>query len=256
MADITFAQQLGAFATRVGTECKALHTLAGKLADLSTTDKTSLVAAINEIKSAASTLSSSLNSLTTRVGTAESGISTNTGDIKTLQSSVGTLNSSLSSLEGELEALEAAIANATEISDTATSTTKTWSSSKISSELTAAKQAVKNDILGGAGTAYDTLKELADLLITYQSEIEALEALAAGHVKYDAAQTLTDAQKTQARGNIGAASASDMTSVKSRMTAVENKATTNATNHTTLSNNIGDTSTDFVALFEAALTSA
>lgn len=256
MADITFSQQLGTFATRVGTECKSLHTIAGKLANLTTTDKASLVAAINEIKSSAGAISTSLNALTARVSTAESNISNNTGDIATVQGAIQTLNGSVSEIESALEELEAAVASATEISDTTTGTSKTWSSTKINNELTAAKTEVKNDILGGAGTAYDTLQELAALIQTSQGEIDALEKLAAGHVKFDAAQSLTTTQQTQARTNIGAASASDMTSIKSRMTAVETKATTNATNHTTLSNNIGDTGTDFVALFEAALTSA
>ena len=90
---------------------------------------------------------------------------------------------------------------------------------------------MKNDLLGGAGTAYDTLKELADLIDTNKSAIEALQALAAGHVKFDAAQTLTTDQQAQARTNIGAAASvhthaiADVTGLQS---ALDAKATQSA----------------------------
>lgn len=41
---------------------------------------------------------------------------------------------------------------------------------------------VKNELLNGAGAAYDTLKELADLIIADKSAIEALETIAAGKI--------------------------------------------------------------------------
>lgn len=50
MAEITQAAQITALATRVGTECKTLHNKTGNLDQLQTTDKTSLVGAINEMK--------------------------------------------------------------------------------------------------------------------------------------------------------------------------------------------------------------
>lgn len=51
---------------------------------------------------------------------------------------------------------------------------------------TAAAQ-VKNDLLNGAGTAYDTLKELGDLIVDNTDAIEALETIASG--KADAVHT-------------------------------------------------------------------
>ena len=45
-----------------------------------------------------------------------------------------------------------------------------------------AAAAVKNDLLNGAGSAYDTLKELADLILADKSAIEALETVAANKV--------------------------------------------------------------------------
>ena len=66
---------------------------------------------------------------------------------------------------------------------------------------------MKNDLLGGAGEAYDTLKELADALVTNKDAITALQQIAKGHVQFDKAQALNDDQKKQARANIGALSA-------------------------------------------------
>lgn len=43
-----------------------------------------------------------------------------------------------------------------------------------------AAQAVKDDLLGGASTAYDTLRELGTLIIDNQDAIEALETIASG----------------------------------------------------------------------------
>ena len=252
-AATTLSGQISALATAVGTECKAIRTLIGSLDGLSTSTKTSLVAAVNELKSKADSLSTSLNSLTTRVGTAETNISTNTGDITSAKSAISSLQSSVSSMQSDISNLQTAVALATEIDDAKTGTDTTWSSSKITSSITSAKQEVKDDILGGAGTAYDTLKELADLITTNKSAIEALQSLSAGHVKFDAAQTLTSTQQAQARSNIGAASASDLSSLTSRVSTAEGKISTNTTNISTLTTNVGDTAADFVAVFEAAL---
>ena len=69
---------------------------------------------------------------------------------------------------------------------------------------------LKNELTGGAGEAYDSLKELQTILENGKAELEALKALAAGHVKYDEAQGLTASQQAQARANIGAVSEGEM----------------------------------------------
>lgn len=193
------------------------------------------------------TLSEAVSALATRVGT----------ECKNLHDKMGTLDNLTTTEKGNLVAalneLQTALENATNIDDVNASTSTTYSSSKIASEILAASNALKADLLGGAGEAYDTLKELADLIQTNQSVIAALEALAAGHVKYDAEQTLTDEQKTQARTNIGAAAASDVTSLTSRVTAVEGVAAGNTTAISTLTSNVGNTATNFVTAFETAL---
>ena len=50
------------------------------------------------------------------------------------------------------------------IDDSFTGTTKTWSSKKIDDEIELGKTEVKNDLLGGAGPSFDTLKKIADAL--------------------------------------------------------------------------------------------
>ena len=206
----TFSKQINDLAIRVGKECKLIYAKIGKSA-LTTTEKTTLIGAINELDAA---------------------VKSNDGDISTI-------NSALTALQTKLNGI---------IDDTSASTTKVYSSSKVESQITAAKQAVKNDLLGGAGTAYDTLKELADLIETNKTAIEALQTIAAGHVKYDAAQVLTDEQKAQARTNIGAVAASEID-----FTEVNNKITANTTAISGLKTSLGDLSTDFVAAFEAEL---
>ena len=206
----TFSKQINDLAIRVGKECRLIYAKIGKSA-LTTAEKTTLIGAINELDAA---------------------VKSNDGDISAI-------NSSLTALQTKLNGI---------IDDASASTTKVYSSSKVESQITAAKQEVKNDLLGGAGTAYDTLKELADLIATNKTAIEALQTIAAGHVKYDAAQVLTDEQKAQARTNIGAVAASEID-----FTEVNNKITANTTEISGLKTSLGDLSTNFVAAFEAEL---
>ena len=145
----TLQTNLTNLATRIGTELKAHRTLingnAADLSSLTTTAKSNLVAAINE--------------------------------------------------------LQAAVASATEINDASTGTAATWSASKIVEEL----GDLKTEILGGAGAAFDTLQELATLIGENDGDITGILTALDNRVRFDAAQTLTAPQKTQALANIGAA---------------------------------------------------
>ena len=206
----TFSKQINDLAIRVGKECKLIYAKIGKSA-LTTTEKATLIGAINELDAA---------------------VKSNDGDISTI-------NSALTALQTKLNGI---------IDDTKASTTKVYSSSKVESKIITAKQEVKNDLLGGAGAAYDTLKELADLIETNKTAIEALQTIAAGHVKYDAAQVLTNEQKAQARTNIGAVAASEID-----FTEVNKKIAANTKEISSLKTSLGNLSTDFVAAFETEL---
>lgn len=129
------------------------------------------------------------------------------GEIATSNTAAEALTQRVAANEGAITALQGEVAKKVEIDDAQASATKTYSSQKVDSQITAAKKAVKDDLLGGAGEAYDTLKELADALVTNKDAITALQQIAQGHVQFDKAQSLTDEQKKQARANIGALSA-------------------------------------------------
>ena len=143
---MTLEARVVALAQAIGTDVKTLTTAVGSLGSLTTTAKSNLVAAINEIAQAA--------------------------------------------------------ASATGIDDGVTSGASTWSSNKISSEISGAV----SDLVGGAGAALDTLKELADALGNDPSFATTIATQIANRVRYDEAQVLTAPQKAQACDNIGAAS--------------------------------------------------
>lgn len=176
MPATTLNQQIQALATQVGSDVKTLIAKQGDLSTLTTSQKASLVLAINE------------------------------------------LNAAIAQIDGNL------------IDDAQTVANKTWSSNKILSEITTKCNEVKTALLGGAGDAYDTLKELADLITDNKELIDSLQELAGAHVRYDAAQELSPGQKTQARSNIGAADDADYQATKVAVGTVANLQTTEKTN--------------------------
>ena len=154
---MTLEQRLIALAQAIGADVKALLAAQGSLSALTTTAKASLVAAINELKTA----------------------------------------------------LDNAVTGGVSIDDGAGdgATGVTWSADKIFDAIEAAKTAVKNDLTAGAAAALDTLSELAAALNNDPAFAATIAAELANRVRFDAAQTLTAAQQTQARANIGAQSA-------------------------------------------------
>ena len=68
--------------------------------------------------------------------------------------------------------------------DTALASAKTYADS--------AATAVKNDLLNGAGEAYDTLKELGELIDTNKDAIDALETVAAGKANASHTHAIAD----------------------------------------------------------------
>ena len=85
------------------------------------------------------------------------------------------------------------------ISDSTSSTTEVWSSSKIASEIQAAKDALTN----GASAALDTLAELASALGDDASFASTITTALGYRLRFDDVQTLTTEQKTQACANLG-----------------------------------------------------
>ncbi len=179
MATKTSSEQVAALAQIIGTDIAQLLAAIGDLSALTTTEKASLVVALNELKASLSSI-----------------------DLTKI------------------------------INDNKTATNLTWSSTQISKAISDAVAALVN----GAPEAMDTLKELADVIASNKDAIAALQTIAAGHVKYDAEQTLTTAQKTTARKNIDAASTTEVAAAKKAGDDAQSTANTNKTAIGTLAN--------------------
>jgi len=136
---MTLETSLTSCVQRIASEFQTTYSLTGSLSNLSTTTKSNLVAAINEV--------------VTQIGTVQS---------------------------------------------------------NLSSDLTNRLATLKNDILGGASAAYDTLKEIQTFLEQNDSQVAALLNAIGNRVRFDMAQSLTDTQKQTARSNIGAVSMADV----------------------------------------------
>jgi len=175
---MTIEARLVALAQAVGADVKALRLANGDLTSLTTTTKTSLVAAVNELV--------------------------------TLIASGGGAGIDDDASEGGAV---------------------TWSVDKITTTIAAAKTALKNELVDGSAAALDTLAELAAALGNDPSFATTIATGLANRVRFDEAQGLNAAQKTQARDNIGAAAAADLT---------------------TLQNGIGNYDHDFLADYNTA----
>lgn len=155
------------------------------------------------------TLQVRLQDLATRIATECKAIRTmvsgNAADLSALNT---TAKGNLVAAVNEVKAgLDAAVAGSgAQINDASDiSATETWSINKIITELNDTSDALKDEILGGAGAAYDTLAELQALLEGDASEIADIMTALGNRVRVDtAAQGLTTQQKANARTNIDA----------------------------------------------------
>lgn len=149
-------------------------------------------------------------------------------DVKALTAAQGTLTSlnttTKTSLVAAINELLVLIGSAgASIDDGAGNgnTGVTWSADKIFDSIEAAKATIKGEILGGAGTALDTLNELAAALGNDPSFATTIATSVANRVRYDTAQTLTSPQQAQARSNIAAAAASDVSALATGLGAYD-----------------------------------
>lgn len=176
----TLESRLISLAQAVGGDVKTINTAIGTLANLTTSQKTSLVVALNELNSSIGTLSS-LN--TTQKG-----------------SLVAAINEVLSAVNNiDLSGL---------IDDLAGNgdTDVTYSADKIVDLLAA----LKTEIMGGIpASTLDTIKELADYLSDNTVSGGLVEQLGL-RVRVDAAQSFNSTQQAQGRSNIGAVASADI----------------------------------------------
>ena len=147
-----------------------------------------------------STLVVRISDLATRMATECKSLRTlvnaNGADLSALTT---TQKASLVAAINELKTALDALGTPITISDSTSSTTQVWSSSKVSSEIAQAK----SDLVNGAGAALDTLSELATALGNDASFASTVTTALGYRLRFDAAQTLTTGQKTQACANLG-----------------------------------------------------
>ena len=221
---MSLTTQLSNVVVRMGTEFKAVGNKIGNLTSLSTTNKSSLVLAINEVAAsvgggggapiddATPSLSKVYSSQKTQsIVDAKPSINDTTPSGTTVLSGTKT-NANIA----------AAVASKTEIDDVGPSSTKTFSSQKIGSEIGAAIASLIDSSPG----ALDTLNELAAALGDDPNFAATINTALGNRLRVDAAQSgFTEPQRAQGRGNLD----------------VHSKA------------EVGNVATDFVAVFEAAL---
>lgn len=152
-------------------------------------------------------LSGNINNLALRAATELKALRTLiNGNAADLSSLTTTAKGSLVAALNELKAAVDGASAGSEINDGATSAASTWSSTKISDEITAALNALTT----GAPTALNTLDELAAALGDDANFASSITAALGNRVRADAAQSFTAPQQAQARSNIDAASATDV----------------------------------------------
>lgn len=164
-----------------------------------------------EIDGGASEAGNTLAKLEGLIGALDQRLIASENAINTLQSSVQTLVSGKAS-QADMEAAQAAIGALQTVAAKVD-----IAGDSVAQAITDSAVALKNELLGGAGSAFDTFQELADLINSNKSVIEALQEVAAGKVAFDREQSLSDEQKATARTNIGAAAASDVASIRTEL---------------------------------------
>lgn len=112
----------------------------------------------------------------------------------------------------------------------------TYSVDKILDSILTAKNALKDELLGGAGEALDTLQELGAALGNDADFAATVASQLALRLRVDADQNLTLTQQAQGRTNLGAASQSGLTAVSQLVVGVQDVANKAATD-------IGDVAT-------------
>lgn len=128
-------------------------------------------------------------------------------DIKVLRQDRGDLSSLGTTAKGNLVAaineLHSTLSGVIDDTKGDGDTGFTWSADKIHDTIEAAKQAVKDDLIGGAGAALDTFKELQDAINADATFAQTMATSLSKKVSFDVAQILTVAEKAQACANIG-----------------------------------------------------
>lgn len=251
---MSLVTQVSDLATRIGTEVKAVRSTQGSLASLTTTNKDSLVAAINEVNAGvgaggtvtadaitdASTVGKNVlraaDAAVARTALGATTVGANVftaADAAAARTAIGAGTSNLAlgttastAKAGNYQPTAANISDATAVGRSVLTASNAAAARTALEVLSPAEVDTRiNAIVGSAPAALDTLAELADALGGDANFSATVTTALSNRVRVDSAQSFTAPQQAQARTNIGAAAAAD----------------------------IGDASTNFVSIFEAAL---
>lgn len=231
----TLASRITDLATRIATECKSLRTLLnGNAADLSaltTTAKTNLVAAVNELDADLGTLNTAVGALAPTASPTFTGtpaaptavVNTNTTQLATTAFVLAQAGSATPAVNGTAavgvatkfaredhvhgtDSTRAPVASPTftgvPAAPTASAGTNTTQLATTAFAMTAAANAVAA-MINSAPAALDTLTELAAALGNDANFATTINTALGYRLRYDAAQTLTAGQVTQACANLG-----------------------------------------------------
>lgn len=209
-------------AQAVGTDVKSLRGTIGTLANLTTTSKSDIVSALNELVIKETANLNAIGTLANLGTTAKSNLVASLNEIRTALYSID-----LTSLINDSAA--AGVVN------------KTYSADKIISLVAAAVAA----IVDSSPSALDTLKELATALNNDPSFATTIATALGNRVRVDAVQTFTSLQQDQGRLNISAASIASASAAQS--TADGAAASALATNTA-----LGNTDRDLAQAYAAA----
>jgi len=240
---MALVDQISTTFTRVGTEFKSVRTDIGSLAALTTADKSTIVAAINEVQSEVGAASGATN-LAATLSATQTVVTSDTGTDATIPSVDGTNAGVMTpTMKSKLDGIEAA-ADVTDAGNVGSTihgaSTKAAAvdadtlalidseAANVLKKLSIAnlKNVIQAMIQTGAPATLDTLDELAAALGDDPNAITTITTALGNRVRTDtAAQGLNGTQQSNARTNIAAQASSE----------------------------IGNTATDFVAIFEAAL---
>lgn len=194
-------QRIVLLAQAIGADVKTIRSTVGVLANLTTTSKSDIVTALNEVLAKTTTNSNAIGTLTGLATTAKSNL-------------VASLN--------EVHASVAAIDLTSLINDTASSgvTNKTFSADRILSLVAGAIA----QLVDSSPATMDTLRELAAALGNNPNFATTIATSLGNRVRVDAAQTFTAAEQEQARSNISAASIAAVTAAQAAADAAQAKA--------------------------------
>lgn len=197
----SLATNVSDLATAVATAVKDTRGRIGDLASLSTTAKTNVVAAVNEVDAAVDALSGSAAGINDAV--------TSTTSTWSSQHTSDQISSAVAGVD---------VPVLTDlIDDTTPSTTTVYSSTHTDAQIDTAV----NDLIGSAPGTLDTLGEIAAALQADESGTAAINTALTKRVAVDAAQVFTTAEQAQGRSNIAAAAAADLTALTDAVGATD-----------------------------------